>query len=170
MFIFCNSFGQINKLDTYNGFKHFKFGKPISTFKNLKLKKSPMNFKNVITYDYIGTDIKDFSGVPIEEITLQFFNNKLFKITVNFSDYNKNDYSLDEFNLVKMVLTSNFGDPIECQTADPTIINCAIWDSKNVRLDNIRLKTNDNPNRIAMGYILFIDKNLDSQQQASELN
>jgi len=170
MFIFCSSFGQIDKLDSYNGFKHFKFGKSPAAFKNLESIKNTLNLKNVTTYNYIGKDITDFSGVPIEDIRLEFFNNKLYKISVGFSVHNKNDYSLGEFNIVKMALTSNFGESLECEFVDPSMLNCAIWDGKNIRLENIRLKMSDNPGSLGMGYILFLDKKLVSQQQASELN
>lgn len=165
------SFGQvISKLDSYNGFKQFRFGKSAASFKNLELIKSTMNLKNVTTYNYIGKDITDFSGVKIVDIRLDFFNNKLYKVSIGFSDFNKNDYSIGEFNVVKMALTSNFGEPNECQFTDPAMLNCAIWDGNNVRLDNIRMEMSGKPSSFATGYMLFIDKNLESQQQASELN
>lgn len=165
------SFGQvIGKLDSYNGFKQFKFGKPASSFKNLELVKSTMNLKNVTSYNYTGKDITDFSGIKIADIRLDFFNNKLYKVSVGFSDFDQNDYSIGEFNVVKMALTSNFGEPNECQFTDPSMLNCAIWDGNNVRLDNIRMSTIGKPASFASGYMLFIDKTLESQQQASELN
>lgn len=165
------SIGQTSyKLDEKNGFKHFKLGSSLNSINNIIKQESILLLKGVTTYKYVGTDITEYSGVKIENINLYFFQNKLYKIYIRFSNFTNNDYSITEFNTVTAALVSSFGNFIECHNNDPSLLNCAIWDGNKVRLDNVRMNASNKSDGLIGGYLLFIDKDIEKQQQNSEID
>lgn len=165
------SIGQTSyRLDDKNGFKHFKLGSPLNSIKNIVKQESILPLKGVTTYKYIGNDITEYSGVKIENIDLDYFQNKLYKINIRFSNFTNNDYSITEFNTVTAALVSSFGNFIECQNNDPSLLNCAIWDGKKVRLDNVRMNATNKADGLIGGYLLFIEKDIEKLQQNSEID
>ena len=165
------SIGQTSyKLDDKNGFKQFKLGSHLNSIKNIVNQESILVLKGVTTYKYIAKEITEFSGVKIEKIDLDFFQNKLYEIRIGFSNFTNNDYSITEFNTVTAALVSSFGNFIQCANNDPSLLNCAIWDGKKVRLDNVRMNATNKPDGLVGGYLLFIDKELEKLQQNSEID
>ena len=172
-----NCFSQnLNNLDRLNGFKKFKLGINVSAIPNLRLENSLVKLKGVTDYTYTGNDITEFNGVPIATITLDFYNNKLYQITVHFGTPYK-EYKLEQFDLVEYNLRANFGNDYHNIEESPqaNILNGHIWDATNVRLESIRVDytekngtSNPKYNHI-YGYLLFTQKKIQQEQQAGEL-
>lgn len=172
--MFC--FGQsINILDQNNGFKKFKFGTNKSAIKELKLYTTKNNLNGVTSYLYTGTDITFFNTVPIEDIVLTFYNNKLYQIAVTFGTI-YSEYTKSQFDLVHSNLKNNFGnDYADAKSNMSDILNGHIWDGKKIRLESIRVQQSEkdgtrNPKfNYIQGYLLFTEKNIHKEQQKSEI-
>jgi len=167
---------NLDKLDKINGFRKFKLGSNVSSFTNLKVQPTNIKLKGVTNYTYIGNDILDFSGVPIEQISLTFYKNKLYQIHVSFGTIFK-EYRYDQFDLVQTNLEANFGSYYHKISPSPQaeILNGYIWDGRVVRLESLRLNFAEkdgtrNPRyNYIQGYILFTHKKIQQEQQNSEL-
>ena len=165
----------LGRLDRIHGYRKFKLGDNISSFSNLKFEVIPIKLNGVKNYVYTGKDITDFYGVHIEEITLSFFRNRLYQISASFGNVLK-EYSVEQFDLVQTNLEANFGkDYREVSPApEAEVLNGAIWDARVVRLENLRLRfpgDSDKDHRYnhIEGYILFTDKQIQQEQQNSEI-
>lgn len=171
--VFCQS---LDRLDKVNGFRKFKLGSNVSSFTNLKVQPTNIKLKGVTNYIYNGTDIADFYGVPIEQITLSFYKNRLYQISVSFGTIFK-EYRYDQFDLVQTNLEANFGSEYHKISPSPQaeILNGYIWDGRVVRLESLRLNLAErdgsrNPRyNYIQGYILFTHKKIQQEQQNSEL-
>lgn len=180
-FIFCllsfYVFSQsLNNLDKINGFRKFKFGTSIQQVSNYKPKPRKMQLRNVVDYIYTGTDIQEFAGIPIEEIMLSYFKNKLYEIVISFGTIYK-AYTTTQFNIIQANLEANFSSEFHQCNDNPNVetLSCSIWDSQNVRLENIRMNlsekdgTRDKMFNYLQGYILFTDKRLKLEQNNNEI-
>jgi hypothetical protein len=163
-------------LDKVNGFKKFKFGMNKNEFSNLKETQTNIIMNDVKNYDYTGSDIKNFYGVPIDQINLSFYKNKLYQIRISFGTIYE-EYTISQFNLVKQNLITNFGTnyrSIEKNT-ESDIIDAYGWRGQNVKLDTYRLNLSEkdgsrNPRyNYIQGFILFTDKKIELLQQRSEI-
>ncbi len=67
----------LKTLDTDFGIKKFKLETPFSTHKK-DLEYFDMNSQGIEFYKYTKSDIKEVFGIPIKEIGLCFFDNKLY--------------------------------------------------------------------------------------------
>jgi hypothetical protein len=160
LFFSTLSFSQkIKNLDNQNGYKKLKFLTNISNIKNLKLNELINNstLSEEIYYDYTGNDLQYFGNVKIEDIMLSFINNKLYSIQIGFGNP-YDSFSIDEFNVIKNLLTVNYGNNyFNCGTNDEKL-ECIIWDGLNVRCEFLRLQYNNKEysdfNNI-YGYILL---------------
>jgi len=87
--IVCNySFGQYNpKLDEKNGFRTFKFGDLISKYKG-KIKQTYSNY-----YEYTYPQPNSVFDEKWDNLVLQFFDNKLGYIQVQFKSNNEYLYT-----------------------------------------------------------------------------
>lgn len=89
---FCsfNIYCQTNSnLDIKNGFNKFKLGSDISLNKS-KLKFHVKDKNNVSFYKYKGQDIISVFGVKIQEISVGYYKNKLYTISVDFGSIENN--------------------------------------------------------------------------------
>lgn len=168
LFLFSNFiFGQsLNDLDLKNGFRHFKLGSSPSQFKNIKKIENPISEQfNAISYKYIGDDINYVGGVKVVDIKLDFFKNKLTSITVNFGEYDGNDFTEEEFRTLRIFLENIYGKEwLEPKNKNKKLLNSCIWDANKIRLELNRFdfnKAETHPeNILIVGYILVFDKKL----------
>lgn len=79
----------LKNLDADFGIKKFKLESSYSIYKN-DLKYLWINSQGVDFYTYEKLDIKEVFGIPVKEIGLCFFNNKLYSISINFGVLSKN--------------------------------------------------------------------------------
>ncbi|MFK8280593.1 hypothetical protein ACI76Q_09695 [Capnocytophaga canimorsus] len=163
-------------LDAKNGFRHFKFGSSSSQIKNI-VKQENQYSKNpyVTVYDYVGTDIKTIFNVDVEDVTLTFFKDKLCSIQVFFGSLRlKKDFTLEEFKRVLVALENTYGEEwVNSLNQDGAIINSAIWNAKDIRLELCRLdfsKSKIDPVDYGFiaGYIHIMHKKLHNQIYTSE--
>ena len=163
-------------LDKVYGFKKFKFGTSINKYADLEDVPTKIVLNNVKMYRYTGNDLKNFYGVPIDEIKLSFYNDKLYKISVSFGTI-YDEYTLSQFNIIKDNLIANFGTNYRSIEKNPgsQIIDAYGWRSTNVKLDTYRLNLSEsdgsrNPKfNYIQGFILFTEKNIELIQQKSEI-
>jgi len=79
-----NVLGQgLKNLDRNYGINKFKLETPYSLYKN-SLKYFDTTDKGVEFYTYTKSDIKEIFGIPVEEIALGFYENKLYTISIYF--------------------------------------------------------------------------------------
>jgi len=160
------SFSQsVNDLDLKNGFRHFKLGSSSSQIQNIVKRESKVdNSLNVVSYDYVGNDIKTIFGVNVYGLSLSFFNNKLFSIRVSFGDFDGNDFTSEEYERIKNTLQELYGSDWITPTKNKNVISGAIWDGKKVCLELLR--TNFNTNKtdpkdfFISGYMNVFDKKI----------
>lgn len=167
---------NITKLDQNNGFKQFKFGMAPSQIKSISPKHSTsIQLKNVTNYKYTGKEIVSVYGVNISAITLFFYKNRLYQISIAFGDI-YSEYTTTQHSLVNYGLKSNFGTQYyECNNEPGSgILDCSIWNGANIELESIRINTsgpNEKVNdkyKYIQGYLLFTDKKVRQQQQNNE--
>jgi len=71
------------QLDNRYGFKHFKFKSDAKNYIDQLEEIDSWNSNKYITsYKYISNDIKQLSGVDIENIELTFYKNELMSIMI----------------------------------------------------------------------------------------
>ena len=170
-------FGQsVNNLDVKNGFRHFKLGSSPSQIKDIAKQENQFS-KNphVVAYDYLGYDIDNIFNVKVDKISLSFFKNKLFNISVTFGNLEQSqDFELYEFKNILSALEKTYGtDWFNPTNDDGIILNGAIWDGKNVRLELFRLdysksRTNPKDYGFISGYINVFDEKLTNEMFSSD--
>jgi|SRR5690554_555408 len=165
---------SLDNLDIKNGFRHFKLGSTPAQIKNIiKEENHFLENPDIVAYTYIGNDIDKVFFVETYEVRLTFYKNKLVGITISFGDYGK-PFMEYEFNQILKALEEiygkNWGNP---NNNDGIILNGAIWNGKNVRLELLRLdfsksKTNPKDFGFISGYISVFDKKLNNEMISSE--
>lgn len=163
-------FGQnLDKLDSNNGFRQFKFSSSPSQIKNIERTADIIKLKDVVSYEYIGSDIKTIYGVKVSKISFQFFKNKLYSISVKFGSLT-DEYDEQEYRLMHYALQGSFGSKYHKPSDyDKDIISYEIWDGDKVRCDHARMFINGlGDDLVPQGFLLFIYKPLKEIQQASE--
>lgn len=144
---------SITKLDTNYGFRQFKFGTDLSSFKNIKNANNKVN--NMDEYIYEGNDIKSIQEVKVSRVNLYFFNSKLAAIAVDFG-WN-NNYTEADYKQVNYGLETSFGkSPNRCVGQENTL-NCDIWLGKKVKLEHNRIKTATDS---VIGYLIFEERDV----------
>src|ERR1039457_6186174 len=80
--------GKISNLDAKNGVKIFKLNSDFSLYKNSieELPKKPEDSKNLKRYRYTAECCPDYSGVPIMQIILVYYKNKLASIIIDLNE------------------------------------------------------------------------------------
>ena len=178
-FIFFSNFilaQSVNDLDIKNGFRHLKLGSSPSQIKNIVKQENQFSKNpNVVAYDYIGDDIDNVFNVKVDKVSLSFFKNKLFNISVTFGNLeHSEDFEVYEFNSIFSALEKTYGtDWVRPKNDDGIILNGAIWDGKNIRLELFRLdfsksKTNPKEYGFISGYINVFDKKLTNEMFSSD--
>ena len=163
-----------SELDSKYGFKKFRFGMSPSQIGNLTAYSAGKSFKNVDIYKYSGGDISEIRGIRLQDITLYFYNQKLYRISVDFGSPIQLFSEID-YQIINESLIASFGRGYEIKNkyqGDMLILSSSFWDGRKVRMEytrvNLKPDASDKYNHI-VGYILFIEKNLNEQQKRDEL-
>jgi len=165
---------SLSKLDSNNGFRGIKFGMSPKQFSTLEEVKTSIILKDVTGYSYRPAKKEYLQGVPIEEIRLSFFKNKLYYISLSLGGiYDK--YTDSQFKMVQDALISAFGNKYVDITSDiQDAVNYVVWDGNNVRCDHVRLNLyEDDGSRspdynYISGYVSFVYKPSQEEQKQSE--
>ena len=167
---------SVRDLDAKNGFRHFKLGSTPAQNRDIKkqtrqIDKNP----NISEYVYIGNGIKTVFNVPVSEVRLTFFKNKLCSIQVDLGDIGEdNEFTVAQFQNVLSILEKAYGKQwYEPSNSSGVIMNGAIWDGAKVRLELFRVnfsKSYHNPSNYDhnSGYIQVFDKEMNRQRALSE--
>ena len=122
------------------GFQIFKFGTGISEHQQ-NLGESVFNARNnplVKSYTYTGDCCQVLFGVEVEDISLAYYKNVLFQVTVNFFLFSEEEHRKVLFSLEQL-----FGKPLSVGTlGNPGLEGGTshIWKSDRVQLELIRYK------------------------------
>ena len=111
----------LKNLDSDFGIKKFKLETSYSLYKN-DLEYFDINSQGIEFYTYKKLDIKEVFGIPVKEIGLCFFNNKLYSISINFGVLSKNQ----NFILVNNI-KNKYGLPHIIQPNDKERAYVAEW-------------------------------------------
>jgi hypothetical protein len=167
---------SVRDLDAKNGFRHFKLGSSPAQNRDIKkqiqqVDKNP----NISEYVYVGSAIKTIFNVPVSEVRLTFFKNKLYSIQVDLGDMGEDDeFTVTQFQNVLSILEKAYGKQwYQPSNSSGVIMNGAIWDGTKVRLELFRVnfsKSYHNPSDYDhnSGYIQVFDKEMNRQRALSE--
>ena len=145
LFIFasiCTQCQDLDNLDRKMGFNKFKLESSFDIYKaNLKLNDIDDKVK---FYDYTGSDVSSVFGISYDKITLGFYNNKLYTISITFLYTTERDDAILQNKLKELfgfTKTSN-----DVKTPSGAEYEWAMqWESKKVLLQvekyNISSKT-----------------------------
>jgi len=95
------------KIDDNNGFLEFKFGTSPTQFAG-KIQKSTAAIQNNKTsrYKVVSNEYKKVFGYDVNQIDLEFYNNRLYAITIDFIE-ESNDVA---YSYILFKLTNIFGE------------------------------------------------------------
>lgn len=163
---------QVNeKLDSKNGFRHFKLGSTISQIKDIVRYSEEAEItqnSSLKMYNYIGTDIKTIAEVPVTNISLLFFKEKLLSITINFGGKYQ-EFEESQFNDILYYLEEVYGSwKKPTKSNNSNIINGAIFKGKKVTFEFFRIEYPNGSNKFR-GYIHVYDNNLNKLFLESQL-
>jgi hypothetical protein len=146
---------NLSNLDAKNGFQKFIFGTPRSKIINIKKRGYQSSHdKNIVEYLYKGEDITHIVDVPIYEIELAFFKDKLMRIDIRFGDVGR-EFTEDDYNLVLNSLIVTYGNEWSSDEIDDMNLNNANWCGKNVTLKLMRFDPSKNKtDPVPLGFII----------------
>lgn len=130
-------------LDNKNGFKDFKLGDPFSKYSNqLEYLGILDGTDNVKGYRYIGYCCKTVFEFNVEDINLEFKNNKLTKILITLEKFQKEyeisgqftKYDQSNYNKLNSSFTTLFGKPTGYDADDKTGAFYTGWEGEKVVL------------------------------------
>lgn len=106
---------SVRDLDAKNGFKHFKLGSTLAQIKEIKKKTEQFDKNpNISDYVYVGNAIKTVFNVPLSEVQLTLFYNKLCSIQICFRDIGENgefdEFTETQFETILFILEKAYGD------------------------------------------------------------
>lgn len=163
----------LSQLDSNNGFRGFKFGMSPNQFDNIEKLDSHIILSGVSNYSYKSEKKEYLQGVPIEGISLHFFNEQLYSISINLGGiYDK--YEDSQFKLVQGALEDAFGNYVDITSTVNDALNYIVWDGQKVRCDHVRFNLYEpdgsrNPEfNYVSGYVSFVYKPLQQKQKLSE--
>ncbi len=171
--IFCfalhiGAFGQnLSQLDLKYGLKKFKFSTSETLYKGLlKPSVDTYNSPHVRSYSYQGTDIGELFGNAIKSVTLNYYKNKLFSITLTFYEQ---IFTESEYEKVLYSMQQAFGTGKTVNVSDGALIGYGNkWIGKKEELELIRIRTYKGEN-ISGGYVLAVEPIIQRQVLADEL-
>lgn len=160
--LFNLSFGQsVEKLDAKYGFKNLKLGTLPNKSYLIKINDQDKN-SNIKDYTYTGDNIRTLFTVPIKNIELSYYKNRLMTIYIQFNfGFSQSDYDIILYSLQKL-----FGDGYKCRINDPdiSISSGREWNGKKVEMEIHRLYFN----KIWSGYMIVVSKSLQLQKMNDE--
>ncbi len=149
-------------LDKRNGFRHFTLNQDISEIKNIEEQKNKDYNPRVKNYDYLGDDLSHLFTVPVDGVSLSFYDNKLMGIQIFFTDLD-NGYSKVEYQTINSALEKLYGKNHLQPSADPFISKGTIWNGNKVVLEHLQVYSKENIDdgyNPYQGYISIISKEL----------
>ena len=162
---------SVKDLDMKNGFRHFKLGSTPNQIENIvKTESKNDQNPNVSVYTYIGKDIKTVLSVPVSDIRLTFFENKLCSIYVMFGEIDK-EFTRDQYQSILLVLEKTYGRVWYKFINDTgSITNGAIWKGEKVQLELLRVNYSKEDLEFLeydqkFGFILIYDKQMEKQME-----
>ena len=173
LFIIINSIfsQQLVDLDKKNGFKQFSLRSSPEQINNIEKIENQYSKNPLIKeYRYIGDDIKAIFNVDIKEIKLNFFKNKLFSLTIEFGDENR-EFNDEDYKLISYALMETYGKVIKNAKTDENILKGSAWIGEKVILELVKLfyvekRVEPNFNYIK-GYIAIYDIGLTKEMHQS---
>lgn len=161
----------ITKLDEKYGFKQFKFGMSPKMIRNITKKTATAdNNPNVTEYTYNGSDLGSLYTVKVQRVTLTFYKNKLYTIMISFGSPDK-EYLESEYNTVQYSLEKLFGDDWHNPSSDSQIVKGAIWQSKKVTLEHLKLdysRGRTDGNNYLVGYVSLYENSMQERRLNDE--
>lgn len=157
-------------LDKRNGFRHFTLKQDISEIKNIAEQKNRDYNPRVKNYVYLGDDLSHLFTVPVDEVSLSFYDNKLMGIQIFFTDLD-NGYTNEEYQTINSSLEKLYGRNHFQPSADPFISKGTIWDGNNVVLEHLQVYYKeyiDDGYNPYQGYISIISKELMDKRMREE--
>lgn len=157
-------FGQsVKQLDERYGFKSLKLG----TTPNLSISKKIDSWDrnaNISKYTYTGNDMGSIYNVPIKEVDLTYYKNRLMSIHISFND----GFSVSDYDLILYSLKQVFGEGNNCNVKDPdfSLSSCRKWVGAKVEMEILRLYYQKNNKWI--GYLLIVEKSIQQQRISDE--
>ena len=122
-----------------NGFKQFKLRSTPEQIENIEKIENQYSKNPLIKeYKYVGNDIKAIFNVDIKDIKLNFFKDKLFAITIEFGDEEK-EFTDEDFKLISYALEETYGKDIKNAKTDENILKGSVWIGKKVTLELVKL-------------------------------
>lgn len=120
---------SITDLDDRYGIKRFDLGTPVTKYKNQM--EFIGNNEGSSYYNYLRRGSETLFDFPIDNITLQFYSDRLYKIVLTFF-WGKTDNSKVISNLVDLFGTATENSSMD--TPGGQLQQSLIWDGKKVRL------------------------------------
>jgi hypothetical protein len=129
---------SINDLDLKDGFRSFKLGTSLNLFKNLSRNKDQYSKNpNVSEFTYIGDDVKEVAHIPVHDVSLSFFKNQLFSISVNFGGKGSH-LTHDQYENIIAYLEAAYGQNWSRSAIDGYMVEGCHWIGKKVHLELAR--------------------------------
>lgn len=130
---------EVKKLDLVKGISIFKFGTDSNQIVDRQpSSKSNLKSKNIAFYRYTGDSLSAFFNVPVEEVLLYYYKNKMFRIDVKFGRANK-EYTLQEYNKVHQELERAYGtDKVKLAMSGAVILGGFRWSGEKIQVSHTR--------------------------------
>ncbi len=130
-------------LDKRFGFRHFTLNQDISGIQDIAEQKNKDNNPRVKNYVYLGDDLSHLVTVPVDEVSLSFYDNKLMIIKISFTDLDSG-YSDEEYQTINNELEKLYGKNNFQPSVSPYISKGTIWDCKKVVLHHFQVYDKEN--------------------------
>ncbi|WP_214225390.1 hypothetical protein [Pedobacter sp. B4-66] len=130
---------DVQNLDLVEGISIFKFGTDTNKIKDLEaVANANLKSKNIALYRYTGDSLRTFFNVPVNEVLLHYYKNKLFRVDVNFGTNNK-EYTLQEYSQVHQELEKTYGtDKVKLAMSGAVILGGFRWSGKKIHISHTR--------------------------------
>lgn len=154
------SYGQsVDQLDSRYGFKSLKLGTVPNPANSVLIESWDSN-PNITSYRYQGGDIESVYNVPVKNVDLTYYKNRLMSIQVSF----QNGFSESDYDRILYSLKQLFGGGDNCNVADPdfSLSFCRKWIGKKVDMEILRLYYQQR--NMWTGYLVIVEKSIQQQR------
>lgn len=134
---------DLSNLDNKMGFNKFKLESSYNLYKS-QLKHHLTGPDSVVYYDYSGNDINKVFNVFVKKISLGFYENMLYTISIDFITVGKEDETILQNELQEL-----FGNQKIFYNTSSSIVEydwAMQWKSKNAFLQLDKISCNDDSN------------------------
>lgn len=164
------TYGQnVGDLDTKNGIRNLKLGASSELYAGKLTAKTPFfTNPNIKEYYYQDSSFTSLFGVPIKDISLSFYKNRLMDIQIGFP----NTFSQKQYVLILNGLQSAYGNGQDCTIDnDPTVSQHSGngWVGQKVRMEFHRYYYTSTNYNGWTGYLSIVEKSIRAQMIKDEL-